>query len=95
MERWFGELTEKKIKRAAHTSVQAFERDIRAWVVPWNEDPRPYVMGEDRRPDPRIAREILLTNWQLGTLVRSCIIERHGIDSIDEEARHPHRVVGG
>jgi transposase len=43
VERWFAELTEKKIKRGAHTSVQGLERDIRGWVVSWNEDPRPYV----------------------------------------------------
>ena len=43
VERWFAELTEKKIKRGAHTSVQGLERDIRGWVAGWNEDPRPYV----------------------------------------------------
>jgi len=43
VERWFAELTEKKIKRGAHTSVQGLERDIRSWVASWNEDPRPYV----------------------------------------------------
>ena len=36
-------MTTKKIKRGAHTSVQGLERDIRAWVVTWNENPRPYV----------------------------------------------------
>ncbi|MFD8834399.1 IS630 family transposase, partial [Streptomyces griseofuscus] len=24
-------------------SVQALERDIRAWVADWNDNPRPYV----------------------------------------------------
>jgi transposase len=43
VERWFAELTEKKIKRGAHTSVQGLERDIRSWIAGWNEDPRPYV----------------------------------------------------
>lgn len=43
VERWFAELTTKKIKRGAHTSVQGLERDIRGWVASWNEDPRPYV----------------------------------------------------
>ena len=43
VERWFAELTTKKIKRGAHTSVQGLERDIRAWVVTWNDNPRPYV----------------------------------------------------
>jgi transposase len=43
VERWFGELTDKKIKRGAHTSVHALEKDIREWIKLWNENPRPYV----------------------------------------------------
>jgi len=43
VERWFAELTTKKIKRGAHTSVRALERDIRDWIATWNENPRPYV----------------------------------------------------
>jgi len=43
VERWFSELTTKKIKRGAHTSVQGLERDIRDWIGHWNEDPKPYV----------------------------------------------------
>jgi len=43
VERWFAELTNKKIKRGSHTSVQALERDITAWVATWNDNPRPYV----------------------------------------------------
>ena len=43
VERWFAELTTKKIKRGAHTNIQNLERDIRDWIVLWNDDPRPYV----------------------------------------------------
>ena len=43
VERWFGELTTKKIKRGAHTSVKALEKDIREWIKNWNDNPRPYV----------------------------------------------------
>jgi transposase len=43
VERWFAELTTKKIKRGAHTSVRALERDVREWIAHWNENPRPYV----------------------------------------------------
>jgi transposase len=43
VERWFGELTTKKIKRGAHTSVKALEKDIKEWIEQWNENPRPYV----------------------------------------------------
>ncbi|NEA20456.1 IS630 family transposase, partial [Streptomyces halstedii] len=43
VERWFAELTQKKLKRGIHRSVQALERDIRAWVADWNDHPRPFV----------------------------------------------------
>lgn len=43
VERWFAELTTKKIKRGAHMSVRALEKDIRDWTANWNENPRPYV----------------------------------------------------
>src|SRR5271169_5316538 len=43
VERWFSELTTKKIKRGAHRSVPELERDIKDWVKSWNENPRPYV----------------------------------------------------
>jgi transposase len=43
VERWFGELTNKKLKRSAHRNVQALNTDIRQWIDTWNENPRPYV----------------------------------------------------
>jgi transposase len=43
VERWFSELTTKKLQRGAHTSVRALNADIRAWIKTWNENPRPYV----------------------------------------------------
>ena len=43
VERWFAELTTKRIRRGTHTSVQALERDIRDWSGTWTENPRPYV----------------------------------------------------
>jgi transposase len=43
VERWFAELTTKKLRRGTHTSVRQLNADIRAWIESWNEDPRPYV----------------------------------------------------
>src|SRR3954468_2430958 len=43
VERWFGELTSKLLKRGTHRSVQALNSDIRAWIETWNDDPRPYI----------------------------------------------------
>jgi len=43
VERWFGFLTEQKIKRGAHQSVRALENDIRDWIDDWNTHPRPFI----------------------------------------------------
>jgi transposase len=43
VERWFGELTTKKLRRGTHRSVRALNADIRAWIQTWNDNPRPYV----------------------------------------------------
>ena len=43
VERWFGFLTEQKIRRGTHKSVRALENDIRAWIADWNTHPRPFI----------------------------------------------------
>jgi len=43
VERWFGELTSKLLRRGAHRCVRDLNTDIRAWIETWNDDPRPYV----------------------------------------------------
>jgi transposase len=43
VERWFAELTSKKLRRGAHRSVRALNDDIRTWIDTWNDDPRPFV----------------------------------------------------
>ncbi|MFI6663332.1 IS630 family transposase [Streptomyces sp. NPDC050523] len=43
VERWFGLLTDKLIRRGVHTSVKALEDDISAWIDSWNENPRPFT----------------------------------------------------
>jgi transposase len=42
VERWFGLLTDKRLRRAAHRSIRALENDIRAWIEQWNRDPKPF-----------------------------------------------------
>ena len=41
VERWFAELTNKKLRRGTHRSVRELNTDIRAWIETWNENPRP------------------------------------------------------
>jgi transposase len=43
VERWFGLLTDKLIRRGVHTSVKALENDIRDWIATWNDNPRPFT----------------------------------------------------
>jgi transposase/transcriptional regulator with XRE-family HTH domain/transposase-like protein len=43
VERWFGLLTEKLLRRGVHKSVRQLEKDILAWTDTWNEDPRPFI----------------------------------------------------
>ena len=43
VERWFGELSTKKLQRGTHRSVRALNSDIRDWIATWNDNPRPYV----------------------------------------------------
>jgi len=43
VERWFAELTTKKLRRGAHRSVGQLNADIRAWIDTWNGDPQPFV----------------------------------------------------
>jgi transposase len=55
VERWFGELTTKLLKRGAHRTVRQLNTEIRAWIENWNETPRPYVWT---KPAERILESI-------------------------------------
>ncbi len=43
IERWFAELTRKKLQRSAHRSVAELTADLDAWIDTWNDDPKPFV----------------------------------------------------
>jgi transposase len=43
VERWFGLLSERKIKRASHCSTRELERDIRDFLRQTNEHPKPFI----------------------------------------------------
>jgi hypothetical protein len=59
VQRWFGELTNRKLRRSTHRSVKESETDVTAWVAGWHEDPKPFVWT-------RTADEILanLANYR-------------------------------
>jgi len=54
VERWFAELTNRKLRRSAHRSTKELIADLHAWIATWNDNPRPFVWH-------RTADEILNT----------------------------------
>jgi transposase len=43
VERWFGELTQKAVRRGVFVSVPDLVQAIEAFLAAWNEDPQPFV----------------------------------------------------
>lgn len=43
VERWFGLLTDTRLRRATHTFLRALENDLRAWTAACNDDPKPFI----------------------------------------------------
>ena len=43
MERWFKELTDKRLRRGVFTSVDDLTQAITVWTEHWNSDPKPFV----------------------------------------------------
>jgi transposase len=43
VERWFRELTDKRLRRGVFTSVKELTDAIELWVKHWNDDPKPFV----------------------------------------------------
>jgi transposase len=43
VERWFNELTERRLRRGVFTSVGALIEAIEIWAEHWNDDPKPFV----------------------------------------------------
>jgi transposase len=43
VERWFGELTGKRIRRGVFLSVEDLQKAIEEFLVAWNNDPKPFV----------------------------------------------------
>jgi transposase/transcriptional regulator with XRE-family HTH domain len=43
VERWFGELTRKRVRRGVFFSVEELKKAIMEFLEAWNDDPRPFV----------------------------------------------------
>jgi hypothetical protein len=62
VERWFAELTTRKLCRSAHRSVTELGADIRTWVNEWNKNPKPFVWAKlparSSKPSQPTANEL-------------------------------------
>jgi transposase len=47
VERWFGKLTEKRIRRGSFLSVASLEKAIQEYLDHYNENPKPFVWTAD------------------------------------------------
>jgi transposase len=43
IERWFKELTDRRLRRGVFTSVDELEQAIETWTEHWNDDPKPFI----------------------------------------------------
>ena len=69
VERFFGLITDKLIRRGVHTSVAALEADIRQWIDTWNETrdrsrgPRPPTRSSTPSPNSWRGSQARDINW--------------------------------
>ena len=58
IERWFAELTNKRIRRDSFLSVDDLIAAIEEFLAAWNENPKPFSFDGHRRFYPRQARPV-------------------------------------
>ena len=58
VERWFAELTNKRIRRGVFRSVKDLQAAIREYIDVHNEDPKPFVWTQNRGPNPGQHRSL-------------------------------------
>jgi hypothetical protein len=79
VERWFGELSNKAIRRGSHRSVKELEDAIRAYLDTSNADPKPFVWT-------KTADQILA---KIARFARATL-EDHGLDEIRDTSETGH-----
>jgi transposase len=68
VERWFAEITNKRIRRGAFDSVRALTDAIDHWVEHWNDDPKPFVWHQ---PAKDIIAKVRRGRTALTTRIKS------------------------
>jgi len=74
VERWFGELSQKAIRRGAFVSVPNLIEAIEAFLAAWNESPRPFVWTATVE---NIVAKIQRARAKLEQLKPGCTQARH------------------
>jgi len=74
VERWFRELTEKAVRRAAFFSVPDLVQAIEAFLATWNENPRPFVWTAQLE---EILEKIKRARAKLESMQPGCTQPRH------------------
>lgn len=87
VERWFAELTNKKLRGGVHRSVEDLEADITDWIKDWNENPPAVRVAQDRRRDPRVPVTADASRTQDTSAVLGRIGRYQWLDPV------PHRIV--
>ncbi|MEE8457154.1 MAG: transposase, partial [Acidimicrobiia bacterium] len=52
IERWFKELTDKRLRRGSFTSVDQLIDSIEVWTEHWNKDPKPFIWHKTAEAEP-------------------------------------------
>lgn len=64
------------VRRGMHTSVQALETEIGAWINNWNDNPMPIQLDQDRRRDPQSQQKYLAGIFRRKTLKGTPLLEK-------------------
>jgi negative regulator of sigma E activity len=74
VERWFGELTQKAVRRGAFVSVADLIQAIEAFLAAWNENPKPFVWTAQVE---QIVENIARARSKLEGIEPGCTQPRH------------------
>ncbi len=95
VERWFGELTGKKLQRGTHRSVRELNTDVRARIETWNNNPGPYVWTKAAdqilHPSPDTAPELPTHDTRRASSSVPALIRATGACSVPSAGPNDYR----
>ncbi len=73
IERWFGELTSKRVRRGSFFSVEELQNAIREFLEAWNQEPKPFVW---KATVESITAKLSRCRQTLGQIQPGCTLPR-------------------